>query len=295
MKKRVITAVILAAVLIISFVLRQVNAYIFDALILALSVAASVEVALCVNKNTDDPAPKTTSLVLAIVNACLTGGIFLTCLLTNTLTFLPAFLALALFVTMVVLIIFTACKYKTFVKTRFLLPLAYPNYLFLFFYLINHLSAFNAGLNGTVSLFLLVAIFVICMFTDTFAMILGITLKGPKLCPKISPNKHLIAFLGALVFGTCAGMATYAIFNLIEPFKTIFVNANLQLWLVAVFSFVASLLCQIGDIFESFIKRKLGTKDMSNFLPGHGGIMDRVDGISFATVIIFVFGIVAFV
>lgn len=295
MKKRVITAVILAAVLIVSLVLRQVNAYVFDALIFALSVAASVEVALCVNKNTEGEAPKTTTLVLAIVNACLTGGIFLTCLLTNTLVFLPAFLAMALFITAAILIIFTACKYKTFVKTRFLMPLAYPNYLFLFFYLINHLNAFNAGLNGTVSLYLLVSIFIICMFTDTFAMFSGMLLKGPKLCPKISPNKRISGFVCALIFGTCAGMATYAIFNLIEPFKAIFANANLQLWLVAVFSFVASLLCQVGDIFESFIKRKLDTKDMGNFLPGHGGIMDRVDGISFATVVIFVFGMIAFI
>ncbi len=295
MKKRVITAVILAAVLIVSLALRQVNAYVFDALILALSIAASVEVALCVNKSTEESAPRITSLVLSIVNACLTGGIFLTCLLTNTLMFLPAFLALALFVTMVVLIVFTAFKYKTFVRTRYLLPLAYPNYLFLFFYLINHLNAFNVGLNGTVSLFLLVFIFVVSMFTDTFAMLTGMKLTGPKLCPKIIPNKSISGFVCALVLGTGAGMALYAIFNAIEPFTTIFANANLQFWVIVLFSFLASLLCQLGDIFESLIKRKLGTKDMGNILPGHGGIMDRLDGISFVTVITFVLGVVAFI
>lgn len=294
MKKRVITGAILVVILVLALVLRQVNAYIFDALILLLSIGASIEIANCFKKQEED-YPKITVLVLSIVNAVLTFFIFLTCLLTNTLVLMAAFLALSLFVEVLVLIIVNAKKFKTFVKLKYIFPLAYPTYLFLFFYLINHIDAFNSLLNPSIALYILVSIFVISALTDTFAMLIGIMIKGPKLCPKISPKKTISGSIGGLIFGTCAGLLCYAIFNVIEPFTTIFLEAQVGFGFVLLFSFLASLLCQIGDLFESYFKRSIGIKDTGTLLAGHGGIMDRLDGVSFVVVIMFVASIVLFV
>lgn len=295
MKKRVITGAILVVILVASLVLRQVNAYIFDALILLLTVGASIEIANCFKLAGETEYPRTTILTLSIINSVLTYGIFLTCLLTNTLKFLVCFLALAFFVLSVILIIVNFVKYKKFVELKYVMPLVYPTYLFLFFYLINHLNAFNSLLNGSVALYLLVSVFIISMLTDTFAMLIGIMIKGPKLCPKISPNKTISGSIGGLIFGTCAGILVYAIFNVIEPFTTIFADASVSYGFVLLFSFLASIMCQLGDLAESLFKRKLGIKDTGKIVVGHGGIMDRLDGISFAVVIMFVGAIVLFV
>ncbi len=294
MKKRVITGAILVVVLVLTLVLRQVNEYIFDALMLLLSVAAAAEIALCVF-HTEEQFPRTAVLTCAIVNAVLTGGIFLTTLLTNTLVFLPAFLALALFVMASILIIINAVKYKNFIKIKYLFPLVYPNYLFLFFYLINHLNAFNGVLNNNVGLYILVSVFVVCMFTDTFAMLGGMMLKGPKLCPKISPKKTISGAICGLIFGTAGGLCVYFIFNAINPFTAIFADAQVQFGFVLLFSFLASLFCQCGDLFESFFKRRIGIKDSGKILAGHGGIMDRLDGVSFTVVVLFIGAIVLFI
>ena len=293
MKKRVITGAIIVAVLVLALVLRQVNAYIFDALILILSIAATIEISKCVTIG-EDKTNKLTTLICSICNTVLTFGIFLALLLTDTIMYLPEFI-LSLFVCFSVLIIVSLIKYKKFVNLKFFFPLVYPTYLFLFFYLINHLDVFNAGLNSNVSLYILVSIFIISMLTDTFAMLTGMMFKGPKLCPKISPNKTISGAIGGLLFGTGGGIAVYAIFSVIKPFTQIFANANVVIGFVLLFSFLASLFCQIGDIFESLFKRKIGIKDTGTILAGHGGLMDRLDGISFATVIMFIGAVVHFV
>jgi phosphatidate cytidylyltransferase len=106
--------------------------------------------------------------------------------------------------------------------------------------------------------------------TDTGAYFAGRTIGGPKLWPAISPNKTWAGAVGGLAMGLVAGLAVAAVFAVpVGP------------PLVAVAA-VLSIAAQAGDLFESWVKRRFGAKDSGNIVPGHGGLMDRVDGLTFA-------------
>ena len=97
--------------------------------------------------------------------------------------------------------------------------------------------------------------------TDIAAYFAGILLKGPKLAPKISPKKTISGAICALLAASCVGIVYSWFFDF--PFiKT---------------AFCISLFAQIGDLWESYIKRRCNVKDSSNLIPGHGGILDRMD------------------
>ena len=105
---------------------------------------------------------------------------------------------------------------------------------------------------------------------DIGAYVVGTTLKGPKLAPRISPNKTWAGLLGAIVF---AVLTSLAFAHYVEP--------KWSLWL-GIAGGVLAVVAQCGDLLESKIKRYLNIKDSSNLIPGHGGILDRVDGLIFA-------------
>ena len=111
----------------------------------------------------------------------------------------------------------------------------------------------------------------ICFFTDIGGYIFGKIIGGKKLS-KISPNKTISGTIGSFVF---------SIFPLILISNLNYLDLELNLKNI-IFCFLISLISQLGDLFISFIKRKAKVKDTGNMLPGHGGILDRVDGIIFA-------------
>lgn len=118
---------------------------------------------------------------------------------------------------------------------------------------------------------------------DIGAYIVGTNLKGPKLAPKISPNKTWSGLIGGIILSVAVSFiymyATKNIFDLAMPLSEQIKFAELG----AVIAVVA----QIGDLIESSIKRYLGVKDSSALIPGHGGIFDRIDGLIFAAPIIY--------
>lgn len=123
-------------------------------------------------------------------------------------------------------------------------------------------------------------LFLVVWATDTGAYIAGRSLGGPRLAPLISPNKTWAGLLG----GVGAAVLTGAVLSLfIEG------GSMLRLGLTAL---VLALVSQLGDITESALKRGHGVKDASELIPGHGGFMDRVDGLVFAAVLAALFGLV---
>jgi phosphatidate cytidylyltransferase len=106
--------------------------------------------------------------------------------------------------------------------------------------------------------------------TDTGAFFAGRAIGGAKLAPLISPNKTWAGAIGGLVVGVAAGLIVAALAN---------VPLSAPLLIVAALLSVAS---QAGDLFESWVKRRFGAKDSGNIIPGHGGLMDRVDGLAVA-------------
>ena len=121
-------------------------------------------------------------------------------------------------------------------------------------------------------------LFVVVWATDICAYFVGRSLGGPKLAPSISPGKTQSGALGGAVGGVLAGML-------------LAVYAGLpNLPLLALVAFVLSAVSQVGDLFESWVKRRHGVKDSGNVIPGHGGVMDRVDGLVVAALALYAVG-----
>ena len=107
-----------------------------------------------------------------------------------------------------------------------------------------------------------------CIASDMGGYIFGRIIKGPKLT-KISPKKTISGAVGSLILSTT--MINFLFFFYFELI-------NIKIIFIGIFTSIG---CQLGDLFFSYLKRKANLKDTGNFLPGHGGILDRVDGILF--------------
>lgn len=109
--------------------------------------------------------------------------------------------------------------------------------------------------------------FILIWLSDTGAFCVGSLCGKHKLFERISPKKSWEGFFGGLVFCIAAGAAFHYIFNILD------------LWTAMIFGAVVCVFGTWGDLVESLIKRSLGVKDSGNILPGHGGILDRIDSL----------------
>jgi phosphatidate cytidylyltransferase len=130
------------------------------------------------------------------------------------------------------------------------------------------LRATNQGVWWTLMLFA-------CTWgADIGAFAVGSFFKGPKLWPRFSPNKTWSGFVGGLATAMAAGTAMASL-----PYF------QLSLWAAAFIGLAVGLATMAGDLWESALKRRFGVKDSGDIIPGHGGLLDRVDGLMFAVVV----------
>ena len=115
---------------------------------------------------------------------------------------------------------------------------------------------------------LILSLLLTCIASDIGGFVFGKIFKGPKLT-KISPNKTISGALGSILFSCIIFVTLIYIFTDKFSFKILIIGIS------------TSIFCQVGDLFFSLIKRKAKVKDTGNILPGHGGILDRIDGILF--------------
>jgi len=126
----------------------------------------------------------------------------------------------------------------------------------------------------------IIFILLICIFSDIGGYVVGKSVGGKKLT-KISPNKTISGSVGSFLFSLFP-IGIYGVLSIItnkDNFKFALEGE------VIIVCLILSLTCQIGDLLISFFKRKAKVKDTGNILPGHGGILDRIDGIIFAVII----------
>lgn len=168
---------------------------------------------------------------------------------------------------LIVLMVFSILEFldmtKKFIKKK--INLIILNLIFIFYvFLFSLISVFFYGNDGSklIIFFLLLC----CVASDIGGFVFGKTFKGPKLT-KISPNKTISGALGSLFLSCVTFFGLFFIFSMNFQFKFL---------LIALFT---SLGCQLGDLFFSYLKRKSKIKDTGSILPGHGGILDRLDGI----------------
>ena len=134
------------------------------------------------------------------------------------------------------------------------------------------------GIGSLISIYLAYGPYILLWFVfivwgvDIGGYFVGTTVKGPKLAPKISPNKTWSGLLGGVLLSVVISYMVMCLFN---------VSARVTVYYL-VMAGVLAVIAQIGDLVESSIKRHLNIKDSSNLIPGHGGIFDRIDGLIFA-------------
>ncbi|MDA3838959.1 MAG: phosphatidate cytidylyltransferase [Candidatus Delongbacteria bacterium] len=152
-----------------------------------------------------------------------------------------------------------------------------------------YLGIFPAALLATMKMtepIIFIYIYSVIMATDIFAYFGGMTcskmFKTHPLAKKISPKKTIEGSISGIVFAMAAGILIY-------KYTPMYEMRNLDLNNVLILSFIISIVGQLGDLFESMLKRDCGVKDSSNIIPGHGGILDRFDSVIFISPIVYIY------
>ncbi len=198
-----------------------------------------------------------------------------------------------LFFTLLTITLFTLRKARD-EEHKYLLTLGVPyisigvGALYWMYYLFDSFGS----IPGETSSFVMTLWFILMVWSvDIGAYAVGSNLKGPKLAPKISPNKTWSGLIGGVILSAAVSYlymyTTKNIFDITMP-----ISEQVKF---AILGAVIAVIAQIGDLIESSIKRYLGVKDSSSLIPGHGGVFDRIDGLIFAAPFIYYyFSLVSF-
>lgn len=146
-------------------------------------------------------------------------------------------------------------------------------YIILPFILITKIPMGIRGFNPKI----IISIFILIWTNDTFAYIVGKSIGKNKLLEKISPKKTIEGFVGGVVFAVLAGY-------LISKYYT---ESSTFIWIII--ALITGIFGTIGDLIESKFKRIAGVKDSGKIMPGHGGILDRLDSVIFVAPFVFLF------
>ena len=133
--------------------------------------------------------------------------------------------------------------------------------------------------NGHVSREIVLWLFFVVWATDVGGYVVGKSVGGPKLAPRISPKKTWAGLIGAVLFAMSVAYIV-ALYLKAHGYMTGDFIFNTKILVIS--SGILAIISQTGDLFESYIKRKLGLKDSSDIIPGQGGLFDRFDGLIFA-------------
>ncbi|MDR3319301.1 MAG: phosphatidate cytidylyltransferase [Clostridiales bacterium] len=291
MKSRSITGLIIAVGIIGSVLLRLINPLFFDIVIVILMIFASLEVATAIKAKYAPPitvvlmffpivAYAAFMLCNKLLNAGGTPGIAGLSGIVIAVMVTFAFMMFAMFFTKEVYL-------ANVISTTFVM--IYPTCMMSFLLYLNNTRF------GTLPIAI---VFIVSCFSDMFALFFGVLIKGPKLAPNISPKKTVSGAFGGLFGGLLGSGITFAIMYLPEvfgflQFGVISVHPTLALTRNIIhfvtFGIVGSVCTQIGDLVASLLKRNTGIKDFGTIFPGHGGFMDRLDGIIFNTVFLSIY------
>lgn len=193
-------------------------------------------------------------------------SILLTCIIQNKLLWL-----LLVIVCLIICYLEFANILKSFIKKYIIY------YLSLLTTLIFIISLFIiCSLIYDYSIVFLIFVISVTIFSDVGGYVAGKLIGGKRLT-KISPNKTISGSVGSFIFSLIPCPLIQIILNKFSFFEENFDN----IFTILIFSLFLSLICQFGDLFISYFKRKAKVKDTGKILPGHGGLLDRVDGLIF--------------
>lgn len=257
--KRFIGGAIFVICVVSAILLRQIHYAFFDAFIWILMAIATYEMARAMRKYLKLPNYISVGVyVLATYPCFLIGGLSAIFIL-----FLVYFWA-----SMIICIYSDEHSLQNLARATLLG--VYPVLMFTLFFEVNHWTDM-----GLIALSLS---FAVGPLTDVFAYFVGKSVGGEKLMPEISPKKTIAGAIGGVFGGIIAALLVYVLFTYILKIP---INTNNNLVFCLLFGIIGSILTEFGDLAESLIKRSLGIKDMGTIIIGHGGVLDRFDGILF--------------
>ncbi len=273
MLKRVITGTCYVALIVGFFLLRQFVDYrLFHILTYLFLVIGTVEMATITK-----PFSFKWNIIPAIIYSALLLPLYL--VIEYFVKKNGGWIIALDYIVLAVIIVIAVCLIKNVDKSTVFAsaaPYVYPALFLLPMILMNEL--------GEQAFIALLLVFVIAPLSDTFAYFTGSLIGGKKLCPTLSPKKTISGAIGGLVGGIIGGIIVFFIFR---PVINAFSPA-LTAVIFGIVGLVAAMLTEVGDLFESFIKRKVGVKDSGKILPGHGGVLDRIDGMLFAGIFVYI-------
>ena len=291
MKTRFITSIFIVlatALAVLSKLLPySIGEYIFDVFVICLTLVAAFEITNIMEKS-NKKCNKAFTVFYAIFNYVVT--LLYLKQVSFSMLLLIQFVALILY--FVFIFVFECLKnQKLTVKQNFttsyntIMACIYPVFWFMLLTNINHVDIY-AG--KYFSLMFIVLILAITWLTDTMAYLVGRTLKGPKLAPRISPNKTISGSIGGLVGGMGGAMLVFLLMTQVPALSGLLDMHSLVWWHFLLLGLICSAAGQMGDLFESKLKRKADIKDSGSIFPGHGGMLDRIDAMIFVTVVMFI-------
>jgi len=293
MLKRTITGFFIALFVVGFIALRQVSLYFFDAFALAIIYGSIIEM-IRASKFSNKNVEKVLLFVYPAVLVCVY-------IFSTSIT-----MALILQI-LLLLVMFAILMAKELIKNAVIRKkgqtisdeaelnksllnetkntleiMVYPVTVLGFLFGINHFGL-NLGYVG------IIMTFAISMFTDVFAYLFGSMLKGPRMAPEISPKKSISGMIFGALGGIIAAGLGYLFFVHFGYFGDCFAcfNNTLTILIFVAMGVIGTFLTQFGDLVASAYKRKVGIKDFGSIFPGHGGFMDRVDGLMFTGALIY--------
>ncbi len=293
MLKRTITGAVILLITALFVVLKQFNPIFFDIYILIMSYGSLYEM-----YKAHQMSGKEADF------ACLFFVPALTCIIFNIIedtskaVLYIGLLALAVMMVVLVEEIGTFAKDRKFGTTEknisvlnqslfhktkaTMMVFAYPILPFMLFMALNHII-YDLAYIG------LIASFAISMLTDTCAYLVGKFCGKRKFIPEVSPNKTIAGVVGGFIGGLIGSLACFFIFYYTSLFDLAsFGGKGLIVTIFILIGIFGSLINQLGDLIASAYKRKHNIKDFSNIFPGHGGFMDRADGLMFNASLIYI-------
>lgn len=294
MKQRVITGTVYVVVLLALLALKWLvpqgwGSLGFDAVFCALSVLGSLEFLRALNANGENSAISLPQYAFTVAFCALIVPLFVVMETAMGQGLLAMACAFALY-----LVLLTALSVfhhgKSTIKGTFacVFVMLYCGVLSAVLSAVNHLP--NNSMAAILVLFL-------CpVLTDTFAFATGSAFKRIvplKLAPSLSPNKTVIGAVGGIVGGVVGAAVAYFIIRyaggLNGGYNGVYLAYNSAVHPVVCFvlaGLLTSVTAQIGDLFESALKRECGVKDMGKLLPGHGGVLDRFDSMLYCGLVV---------
>lgn len=291
MLKRLITGIFIVAIVVGFTVLRMVHLAFFDAFVLLLMIIAGFEF---INAKKASGQVLFERLIIfypipVFVGYCFTESI-LSALMIQLLS-----LIVILVVSVGIELIIYAVQRKNGgapIETKDLLcvtkntmsVILYPMSIISFMFMLNHFG-YNLGY------VLIILTFAVSMITDTFAYIFGMLFGRNKarFAPEISPKKSVVGAVAGLIGGFVAGIVCWLLFyhfNLLDANLSAVLSTATSLAMFSLIGILGSFATQFGDLLASAVKRQADIKDFGKLLPGHGGIMDRIDGSIFCAMVV---------